>query len=196
MTGFFSQVPMKLLCAAVVGLAAAASLTVLFGWHGMRRALDVPRVPRPPAMYVVLGALWVALITIGSMSVVTMLLLRDHQRVDARTALADVRCDAVSPGRVRAELRTSLGVDPERYEFDGDACVVTVRQVELRPGLDLLGVRVLSRIDSVGPVQRPTRSLRGGRFVNLVARRTEAVPVTVPVDAQVHSLQVSSLSGP
>ena len=48
MTGFLSQVPFKLLCAAVVGLTAAAALTLLLGWHGLRRLLDIPRVTRPP----------------------------------------------------------------------------------------------------------------------------------------------------
>ena len=37
MTGTLSQVPLKLLLVAILGLAAGAFLTVLLGWHGFRR---------------------------------------------------------------------------------------------------------------------------------------------------------------
>ena len=130
------------------------------------------------------------------MSVATIVLLRDHRRIDAPTTLGDVRCEAVGSDHVRVELRTSLAAAPEHYEVPGgDACTVWVRQVELRPGLGVLGVRVLSRIESVGPTRLPA-AVEGHRFIDLVARRTEAVPVAVPLDAQVHSVLVSSLSGP
>jgi hypothetical protein len=197
MTGIFSQVPLKLFCVALFGLATVAFLTVLLGWHGLRRLLDVPRVPRPRAMYLALVALWIAVVTIGATSVATIVLLRDHRRIDAPTTLGDVRCEAIGSDHVRVELRTSLAAAPERYEGPGDAaaCTVWVRQVELRSGLGVLGVRVLSRIESVGPRRLPA-AVDGHRFIDLVARRTEAVPVAVPLDAQVHSVLVSSLSGP
>ena len=195
MSGILGQVPLKLLCVALVGLAAVAFLTVLLGWHGLRRALDVPRVPRPRAMYVALGALWIALAMTGAMAVATIALLRDHRRIDAPTTLGDVRCEAVGSDHVRVELRTPPAAAPEHYDVPGDACTVWVRQVELRDGLGVLGVRVLSRIESIGTARRPT-AVEGGRFIELVARRTEAVPVTVPLDAQVHSVLVSSLRGP
>ena len=195
MTGIFSQVPLKLLCVGLVGLAAAAFLTGLLAWHGLRRLLDVPRVPRPGGMYLALGALWIAAAAVGAMSVETIVLMRDHQRIDAPTTLGDVRCEAVGSDRVRVELRTSRAAAPERYDVPGDACTVWVRQVALRSGLGVLGVRVLSRIESVGPIRR-SAVVEGHRFIDLVARRSETLPVAVPVDAEVHSVLVSSLSGP
>ena len=194
MTAILSQVPLKLLCVAFVGMAAAVFLTGFLIWHGLRRVLDVPRVPRPSGMYVALGALWLTASVVGAMSVGTIILMRDHQRIDAPTALGDVRCEPLGD-HLRVELRTSREAAPEQYDVAGGACTVWVRQVELRPGMGLLGVRVLSRIESVGQVRRPTVVQRS-RIIDLVARRTEAVPVAVPLDAQAHAVLVSSLSGP
>lgn len=202
MIGTFSEVPFKLLFATAVGLLAAIALTALLTWHGVRRFLDVPRVPRPAGMYVALGTLWIALVTASSMLVATIALLRDHRRIDAPTALGDVRCEAVGADHARAELRTSLAGAPEQYDVAGGGCTVWVRQVELRPGLGVLGARVLSRIESVGSVRRPAANPgwmtpgSGGGLVDLVVRTTEAVAVSVPADAQLHEVQVSALSGP
>lgn len=195
MTGIFSQVPLKLLCVAALGLAAAAFLTVLLAWHGMRRVLDVPRVTRPRAMYLALGALWIGGLVIGAASVGTIVLLRDHQRIDAPTTLGAVRCEPAGADHLRVELRTSPAAAPEQYDVAGGACTVWVRQVELRSGIAVLGVHVLSRIESVGSVRRPA-AVDKRRFIDLVARRTETVPVAVPQDAQEYSVRVSSLSGP
>jgi hypothetical protein len=197
MTTILTQVPLKLLCAALFGLAAIAFLTLVLGWHALRRMLDVPRVPKPGAMYLALGALWLGVVVIGATSVVTIGLLRDHRRIDAPTTLADIRCEPAGPDHVRVELRTSPSAAPERYELPGDAsaCTVWVRQVELRTGLGMLGVRVLSRIERVGSFHLPVAA-QGHRFIDLVARRTEALPVAVPLDAQMHSVLVSSLTGP
>src|SRR5215471_1280875 len=96
MTTIINQLPFRMVSVTTIGLLAAAVLTLLLGWHGLRRLFDIPRVPRPAGMYVTLGALWIALVTFGAMSAGTMVLLRDHQRVGARTPLADVRCEAVS----------------------------------------------------------------------------------------------------
>jgi len=195
MTGLVVQMPLKLISTAVVGLFAFAVLTLLLGWHGVRRLMDVPRVPRPRVLYLTLGALWIGLVTIGSMSAGTLLLLRDHQRVDAGTRLADVRCEPVGPDRIQAELKMPLAAAPELYDFPGAACQVWVRQVQLRPGLGLLGVSVLSRVESVGPVRRPAVNSERG-WLDLVARRIETISVAVPADAQVHSVLVSSGGAP
>jgi hypothetical protein len=195
-----SQVPMKLIVAAVVGLTAAAFLTGFLGWHAVRRLLDVPRLTRPAAMYVALGALWSGAALLGLMSVAAIFLMRDHQRIDAPTALAEVRCEAVGADHVRVELRTSLVAPPERYDLPGNTCTVSVRQLELRPVVGVLAAPVLSRVEGVGPIPRPASGPRwitpGGRLVDLVARRSEAIQVAVPVDAQVHSVLVSGVAGP
>ena len=96
---------------------------------------------------------------------------------------------------MRVELRTSPAAAPERYEVPGGACTVWVRQVELAPRPRHAG-RARPFAHRKCRPHAPSRRVEGHRFIDLVARRTEAVPVAVPLDAQVHSVLVSSLSGP
>ena len=204
MTGWFAQVPGTLLCGALVVMAMAAAMTVMLAWHGLRRVFGVPRVPRPRAMYVVLGGFWLALVAACSAAVATIALLRDYRPVDRATALADVRCAPLGLDRAEAELRPAPPAAPERYQVEGDACIVWVNQVELRPGLGRLGVRTLSRVEGVGPIPRPgtnpdwlTPRPDGPRgLVNLIVRKTETVPVSVPLDARARQTIVASPSGP
>jgi hypothetical protein len=204
MTGWLAQVPAKLLCSALVGVALVAGLTLLLAWHGMRRLFGVPRVPRPRAMYVALGGFWIALAAGFSAVIVTIALLRDYRRVDGPTTLAEVRCLPVGLDRLELELRPAPLARPERYDVEGDTCVVWVKQVELRPGLGRLGLRALSRVDGVGPIARPSanpdwltpRPQRARRLVNLVVRSSATVPVAVPLDARARLTIVSSPNGP
>jgi hypothetical protein len=204
MTDIPTHLPAKLLFGAVFAVLFGAALTLILGWHGLRRLFGIPRIPRPPALYLVLSTLWVAFVAAACGSIGMILLLRDHQRVEGRTELAEVRCDASGPDHLQAQLLTSRSAAPERYDLQGDACVVWVRQVELRPGFAALGVRALSRIDRVGPLDRPNatpewltpRRFLGRRLTDLVVRRTEAVPVTVPAGAQKRMVVVSSPGGP
>jgi hypothetical protein len=200
MTEILRQVPAKLLWCALLAVLFGAALTLLLGWHGIRRMAGIPRVTRPREMYVALSTLWLVLVTTGLAAIGTMFLLRDHRRVDGRTELAEVRCQAVGPDRLRMEIRTSPSAAPERYDLEGDVCVVWVNQVELRPGLAVLGVGAVSRIDRVGPLARPNanpewltpRPVAGRRLMDLVVRSTQSVPVTVPVDAQTRQVVLSS----
>lgn len=200
MTDLLSQVPAKLLWCALLAVLFGAVLTLLLCWHGIRRLAGVPRVPRPREMYVALSTLWLVLVATGLAAIAAIFLLRDHRRVDGRTELAEVRCQAVGPDRLLMEVRTSPSAAPERYDLEGNACVVWVNQVELRPGFAILGVRAVSRIDRVGPLARPNanpewltpRPVAARRLTDLVVRRTESVPVTVPVDAQTRQVVLSS----
>lgn len=194
MIGLPGQVPATLFWGGLLAALFVAVLTLVLGWHGIRRLAGIPRVPRPPAMYLALSALWVVLVTTSLAAIGTMLLLRDHRRVDGRTELAEVRCNAVRPGHLQIEVLTSRSAVPERYDLEGDACVVWVKQVELRPGVAILGVRSISRIDGVGPVARPSTNPEW--LAPLVVRRTEAVPVTVPLDAQKRLIVVSTSGAP
>ena len=204
MTGWLAQVPGKLLCSALVVMAMVAALTVLLGWHGLRRLFGVPRVPRPRAMYVVLGGFWIALILVCSAAVAMIALVRDYQPVDRMTQLAEVRCAPVGLDRAEAELRPAPPATPERYQIEGDACIVWVNHVELRTGIARLGVHALSRVEGVGPIPRPgtnpdwlTPRPQGPRgLVGLIVRRAEMVPVAVPLDARGRITIVSSPSGP
>jgi hypothetical protein len=202
--GWLAQVPGTLLYGAIAAMTMAAVLTMLLGWHALRRLLGIPRVPRPRAMYVVLGGFWIALVAACSAAVATIAMLRDYRPVDRATALAEVRCAPVGLDRAEAELRAAPAAPPERYQVEGDACIVWVNQVELRPGLGRFGVRALSRVEGVGPIARPganpdwlTPRPQGPRgLVNLLVRRTETVPVAVPLDASARLTIVSSPSGP
>jgi len=204
MIGWIAQVPGKLLCGALVGLALAAALTLLLGWHGLRRMFGVPRVPRPRAMYVVLGGFWLALVVGCSAAVATIVLLRDYRRVDRPTELAEVSCAPTGQDRAQLQLRPTPPAAPERYDVPGDACVVWVEQVELRSGLGSLGVHALSRVERVGPIARPVvnpgwltpRPPRARGFVDLVVRRAATIPVAVPRGAGGRLVLVSSPSGP
>jgi hypothetical protein len=204
MTGWLAQVPGSLLATLLVGGVLAVALTALLAWHAARRLFDIPRVPKPPAMYVALGGFWIALVTGCAAAIVTIVLLRDYRRVDRPTELAEVRCAPAGQNRVQMELRPGPLAPPERYEVEGDSCVVWVNHVELRPGLGALGVRALSRVEGVGTFARPAanpswltpRGQHQGRVMNLLVRRAESVPVPVPANAATRVVLVSSPGGP
>ena len=204
MAGLLAQVPNKLLGGAIVGVALLAGLTLLLAWHGLRRVFDLPRVPKPRAMYVVLAGSWLALVTVCSAAIGAIALLRDYRHVDRPTQLAEVRCAAAGLDRLELELRPPSSATPERYDVPGDACIVWVKQVELRPGLEHLGLRALSRVEGVGPVVRPSANpdwltpqpQRARRLVDLFVRHTTTVPISVPQDLHVRLVLVSSPTGP
>ena len=204
MTGLLAQVPNKLLGGAIVGVALLAVLTVVLAWHGLRRVFDLPRVPKPRAMYVVLGGSWLALVMVCSAAIGAIALLRDYRHVDRPTQLAEVRCAVADLDRLELELRPPSSATPERYGVAGDTCIVWVKQVELRPGLGGLGLRALSRVEGVGPVVRPAANpgwltpqpQRARRLLDLFVRHTTTVPVSVPLDPRARLVLVSSPTGP
>jgi hypothetical protein len=198
MTELPTHLPSKLLFGAVFAVLFGGGLTLFLGWHWIRRLFGIPRIPRPRALYLVLSALWVAFAATACAAIGMIVLLRDHQQVDGRTELGEIRCNASGPARLQAQLLTSPSAAPEQYDLAGDACVVWVKQVQLRPGFAALGLRGLSRIDRIGPLARPAAHPEwlGRRLTDLVVRRTEAVPVTVPAGAQKRLVVVSSPGGP
>jgi hypothetical protein len=204
MTGWLAQVPGTLLATVLIGGALTVALTALLAWHAARRLLDIPRVPKPPAMYVALGGCWLALVAGCAAAIATIVLLRDYRRVDSPTELAEVRCTPTGEDRAQVDLRPGPLAPAERYEVEADGCVVWVNHVELRPGLSALGVRALSRVEGVGTFARravnPTwlrpRAQQQGRFVNLLVRRAETVPVAVPMTTGTRVVLVSSPGGP
>ena len=91
-------------------MTATALMTILscvLAWHALRRVLDIPRVPRPRGMYWALGLAWGALAVASTGTAVAALLLRDHQRLDGRTEVGELRCEPTLDGHARAELRTA-----------------------------------------------------------------------------------------
>ena len=193
-----AHTPSRLIIGALAGAAVAILLAALLGWHALRRLLNVPRVPRPPSMYVVLVALWTGVVGLAGAAVAMALLLRDHQPVETPTRLAEVRCQAVGPDRVQLELRaavagkTASAADPERYEVSGDACVVSLVLVELRPSLGFLGPTHLLRIGGVGssasarerPSMNPSwltpRAQSGMAPIDLLVQGARTVSLPVP----------------
>jgi hypothetical protein len=204
MTGLLAQVPNKLLWGAIAGVALLAVVTVVLAWHGLRRLFDLPRVPKPRAMYFVLVGSWLALVTVCSAAIGAIALLRDYRHVDLPTQLAEVRCAVADLDRLELELRPPSSPTPERYDVAGDKCIVWVKQVELRPGLGGLGLRALSRVEGVGPIVRPAANpgwltpepQRARRLVDLFVRNTTTVPIAVPLDQRARMVLVSSPTGP
>jgi hypothetical protein len=204
MIALFSHAPVRLVVGAVVGAALAALLAAQLGWHAWRRLFGVPRVPRGRATYVVMAALWGGLMAACGATVVMALMLRDHQPVDGRHPLGELRCEAIAPGHLRVELTGPSSPTPEHYDLGGDACVVAVVDVELRPALRILGLRELARVEGVGPLARPRANADWltphpeprGRLLDLLVRRTQNVSVVVPADAQERFLVVTSPGRP
>lgn len=180
--------------AALVGISALTiALTSLLLWHGLRRALDVPRVPRPRAMYGTLAVLWAALAACASTAVIGGLLLRDHKRLAGPIDLAFVRCEPTNIGRLRMEvlpIGAREDVAPEHYDVEGGACAASIVEVDLRPALRVLGIPALARLDAVGPHARPRANpawLTPGagapaNLTALVVRQSRLVQVVVPPD--------------
>ena len=204
MIALFSHAPLRLVVGAIAGAALAAILAAQLGWHAYRRLFGVPRVPRGRATYVVMAALWGGLLAACGAAVVMALMLRDQQPVDAGHPLVELRCEAIAPGHLRVELSSPPSPTPEHYDLEGDACVVSVVAVELRPALRILGLRELARVDGVGPLPRPRVNAEWltphpeprGRLLDLLVRRTQNVSVVVPADAQERFLDITSPDRP
>jgi hypothetical protein len=186
-----SDVPTRLVGGVLVAGLLLALFSGVLAWHGLRRLMDVPRVPRPRAMYLVLAAMWGLTATACAATAIAVLLLRDHQRLDGRTQIGQVRCEPATPGHVRLEVTaassSTSSSTPERYDIAGDSCTVSVREMELRPGLQALGLSTVARVHGVGPSARPEASpawLIGSRLLGLVVRRTQASSVVVPADSK------------
>jgi hypothetical protein len=190
-----TDAPAKLIGGALIALVLTTLLSVILVWHALRRVFDVPRVPRPRALYWLLTCAWGALALGFTATAMTALLLRDHRPVDGRTPIGEVTCAVTGPGHVRAELRAAAppaGAAPERYDLQGEACVFSVKEVELRPGLQALGLQALARVDAIGPLTRPAANpgwLTPGagtrpRMLGLVVGSTRTLPVLVPADSK------------
>jgi hypothetical protein len=190
---FSSDVPAAFTASVLATVVLTAAVSAVLVWHGLRRLLDVPRIPRPRALYWVMTFAWGLLGTACVATVMAALLLRDHKRLDGRTEIGVIRCEATAPGQVRVEVKTptSSTAAAERYDVAGETCVVSVKEIELRPALQALGVRALVRVDGVGSVVRPAagpswlapdRAGGGAGLFGLVIRRTHAASVVVPAD--------------
>jgi hypothetical protein len=187
-----AETPARLIGGAAAAIALTATVSILIVRHALRRLLDVPRIPRSRAIYYLLAAAWGLLVTCAAATAMAALLLRDLRPLDGRTAIGEVTCQATAPGHLRAEvtLRAPVAAAPERYDIQGEACVVSVLEVELRPGLRALGLDVLARVDGVGALVRPSTNPRwltpddrpSARLLGLVVRRTRATPIVVPPD--------------
>jgi len=193
MSMWISAAPAKFGIALLVVGVATAALTCILLWHWVRRALDVPRVPRPAAMYGVLALLWAALGASTVAGLVAGFLLRDHQRLTGPADLAVLRCQPIAPGRLRMEvlpLGQRRATAPEQYDLAGDACAASIVELDLHPAFGALGIPALARLDAVGPVARPRINPAwltpgAGRRPDLTAvavRKSRVVQVVVPPD--------------
>jgi hypothetical protein len=200
----FGHVPARLVGVALIGAGLVALLAASLGWHALRRLFGIPRIPRGRWTYVLMVALWGGLVALCGGTLAIARMLRDHQPVDGRTPLAEVRCQALAPGRVQMQLVAAPSRTLEFHDVEGEACVVSVVEVELRPWLGILGLRELSRVDGVGASARPLANAewltpRPGqkrRFLGLLVRGTRTFSLAVPADASQQFLVVPSRDGP
>lgn len=183
-----SNIPARMLFAAIILTSLAVLLTIVLTRLGLRRLLNVPRIPRPPAMFVVLGALWVGAVIGTAATVATAMMLRDHVRVAGPTRLADVRCEQVGPGRTRLVVRLPATGSTEAYDGEGNVCSVAVRQVTLRAPLRALDVPAVARLERVGAAQRDGSgpnwldpgTWSGRSLFRALALDARLVPLSVP----------------
>jgi hypothetical protein len=194
----FLHLPARIVGAAVSMMLVSVFLTVILARHGFRRAFDVPRIPRPPAMFVVLGAIWAAA-TIGAAgAVATARILRDHVRVDGVTRVADVRCEVPQPGRVRLTVAWAENGRSETFDGNGDACSMEVQQLSLRAPLRALDVPAVAGIERVGTAPRVDGAStspefwRGRRVLQMLARDARVIPIVVPPEPGARFMLVSS----
>jgi hypothetical protein len=192
MVALFHRAPTPLIAGALLGSVLMLLVSATLFWHWIRRRLNITYVPRVREVYVALGIAWGALATCCVSMLMAVMLLRDHSRIDARTELAEVRCEPAGPGRVRAEV-TFAGAAPESYDIEGSACVLSVTELEMRTALQALGMGTLARVDKVGSSPRvminpvwlaPNASTVSGLLLALAVRYSRVIPVTLPADAQ------------
>ncbi len=198
-----SHAPAGLLAGALVATALRLTVSAVLAWHGLRRVLDVPRVPRPRGVYLALALTWGALAVGSAATIMAALLLRDHQPLAGRTQVGELRCHPAANGHVRLEIAiagATLPATPEQYDGEGDVCVLSVKEVSLRPGLRALGLGALARIESVGTAARPTANpawltplpMAPGGLLGLVVQQTRAVEIVVRPDAKQRFMLVAA----
>jgi hypothetical protein len=203
MTVLFHQAPARLIVGVIVVAGFFVLLSASLGWHALLRARGTPRVPLARTTYVLAAVVWAALIAALGMAVVIVFLLRDNRAIDGRTPLAELRCETVSPGHLRAELTTRTSRAPEQYDLRGESCAVSVLEVNLRPSLRIFGVRELSRVEGMGPLERPranpdwlTPHPSGQRrLLNLVVQGAHRTWVAVPPSREKRTLVASPNGG-
>jgi hypothetical protein len=148
--------------------------------------------------------LWGGLIAALGATTTLAFMLRDHAPVDGLTPLAELRCGVTTPGHLGAELTALPSRTLEFYDVPGEACVVSVVEVELRPWLRPLGLRRLWRVDAVGSSSRPRATAewlnpRPGQrrpLMDLLVRGTRNVSLVAPANAHQRLLIVPSPAGP
>jgi hypothetical protein len=120
--------------------------------------------------------------------------------VDGITRVADLRCEAPQPGRVRLTVAWAANGRSETYGGEGAACSMEVRQLSLRAPLRALDVPAVADIERVGAAPRldgsakwlSPESWRGRRVLQMLARDTRVVPIVVPPQPGAHFTLVSS----
>jgi hypothetical protein len=154
-------------------------------------------------MYVLMVVLWGGLLAALGATTLLAFMLRDYAPVDGLTPLAELRCEAATPGHLGAEVLALPSRTLEFYDVPGEACVVSVVEVELRPWLRPLGLRRLWRVDAVGSFSLPratsewlTRPGQRRHLVDLLVRGTRNVSLVAPATPHQRFLIVPSPTGP
>jgi hypothetical protein len=154
------RAPTSLVVLAITGIALGAALLVLLGWHVVRRILDVPRVPRGRALYVILVGTCTLCIAAGVTALALAAALGDWQTQIGPSAVAEAHCRRVGPTRVELSF-VPLGPDGQRgpeetQTIESLPCELAVERLHFSGALARLGLIERLRLARVGAIRRPT----------------------------------------
>jgi hypothetical protein len=160
-TAVFGAAPAALVIVGFLGALFAGYLLGLLTWYAVQRMRDQPRVPLRAATYLILVILCAGLFGVSISGLGAAGLFRDHEPAAGKQRLGRLRCEKIAAGRARATFTPSepLAGAPETYEIEGETCALSIALVRLRALPAALGASTtLSRVERVGPVERPRRN--------------------------------------
>jgi hypothetical protein len=138
----FPHAPAALVVFGITGSAIGGLLLVVLLWHGLRRLLDLPRIPRGPGFYLFLVIACAFLFGGGVLSLIVAAALDDWEPVRDHAPLAEVRCQRAGNG---AHLTVvPLATDgargrEETVELQAPLCDLSIARLTFTPPLTRLG---------------------------------------------------------
>jgi hypothetical protein len=155
--GSFPHAPGSLVVFGITCTVLAGLLSLVLGWHVVRRLLDVPRVPRGPGTYVVMVLACLGLVAAGVIAFVVAAGLEDWPGVPARAPLAEVQCQRQAPAGARlgfVPFNAEGTRGPEEAE-NVPACDLAIGRLRFAAPFARFGLVDRHRLARVGTRRRP-----------------------------------------
>jgi hypothetical protein len=153
----FQHAPASLVVFGITCTALAGVVILVLLWHAIRRALDIPRVPRGPGTYVVMVLATAGLLAAGVGAFVVAAGLDDWPP-PGRAPLAEVRCHKLTPTTARLSF-VPLALDgargPEEVESVARSCDLGFQRLRFAAPLARFGLIERLRLARVGNRLRP-----------------------------------------